>query len=100
MDTRFFQSKEFIIASIVAAVLILGGVVASGVIFETGLRRGDGCTVATPPGQALEPVLEDTGLLRANDRFERVVTYTLDQAPEGPAVLEICTEVGNIDVVP
>lgn len=100
MDTRFFTSKEFLISGLIALVILGAGVAASGAVFESGIRSSQGCSVPAPPGQALDPRIQDTGVNWDGDRFERVVTYTLDQAPDGPATLDLCTNVGDVEITP
>lgn len=102
MDRGFFRSKEFIITSCIVAVLLVGALaVGSGVVGDETVRQRRGCSVDLPAGADLAAVREDSRPQIRDGRAERVVAYTLADAPEGgTGTLALCTSVGHLVVSP
>lgn len=100
MDKSFFHSREFVIAAIVAGVLVCGGVVAmSAAEFAGGVLHDRACSSPTLTGARLAAEPTESTTTR-NDRSIRVVTYTLTPDTFDRGRIEACTSVGHVKFVP
>jgi hypothetical protein len=97
----YVGSKPFVIALVVAAVVLLSGVGAYSLTRASfGVRTEPGCTAPSfARGHEVAPSAAQDGT--ANGQPARVVTFDLPAAANGSAgFLQACTIVGDVTVVP
>lgn len=98
MDKGFFRSREFVVAALVAGVLVLGGAYARTAYDGEIASWRKGCSVRLPAGAALAAEPTDGGVEQHGRLARRVVTYELNASHLAGGAAEACTAVGALAV--